>query len=44
MVAEIQKAMEELLRDPELAEGRREIDDALQKLRKLTGDPPNKPA
>jgi hypothetical protein len=36
--------MEELLRDPELADGRREIDDALQELRKLTGDPPNKPA
>ncbi len=44
MVAEIQKAMEELLQDPELTEGRREIDDALQELRKLTGDPPNKPA
>ena len=44
LVAEIQKAMEELLRDPELTEGRREIDNALQELRKLTGGPPNKPA
>jgi hypothetical protein len=43
MAAEIQKAMEELLRDPELTEGRREIDAALQELRKLTGEPPERP-
>lgn len=44
IAAEIQKAMQELLRDPELTEGRREIDNALQELRKLTGGPPKKPA
>jgi hypothetical protein len=44
LVAEIQKGMQDLLNDPELTDGRREIDYALQELRKLTGAPPKKPA
>jgi hypothetical protein len=43
IVAEIQKGMQEVLNDPELVEGRREIDSALQELRKLTHAPPKKP-
>ncbi|HEU4378502.1 MAG TPA: hypothetical protein VFR73_07995 [Hyphomicrobiaceae bacterium] len=42
-MAEIHKGMQELVQDPELTEGRRQIDNTLQELRKLTGAPPGKP-